>query len=305
MEMGYPPVRCSKSLFQNAGDVERAAMYMLEHSEEPDEFWIFTHEELAWAIESRQAGLEHQLEMLCSRPDLLLAGSGQVQVSLLQLLQSRPVTAAHPWACRAINAFGDRDVLFRSNVRRVLMDCLGVDDEPGRALSSESLDSAVVSTLQRIYLDPEFTHGARDHVSMVDRLLSLVGTFCGEHPRSKLPVACEMALEFCKTLCTKPETRRLQDRLQPTASIVAAICALIGHEDGSALARLGALECVVEIIKSQDWGEKGENLLNFLVTCHQGRLSKLLLGLLLEWPDRIHSASENDVYRYVYEDPSL
>ena len=34
-------------------------------------------------------------------------------------------------ACRAINAFGDRDILFRSNVRRVLMDCLGVDTDPG------------------------------------------------------------------------------------------------------------------------------------------------------------------------------
>ena len=51
MEMGYPPVRCSKSLFQSGGDVERAAMYMLENSHESDEFWIFTPDELAWAIE--------------------------------------------------------------------------------------------------------------------------------------------------------------------------------------------------------------------------------------------------------------
>ena len=38
-----------------------------------------------------------QLEMLCSRPDLLLSQGPQVQVSLLQMLQGRPVTAAHPW----------------------------------------------------------------------------------------------------------------------------------------------------------------------------------------------------------------
>lgn len=47
MEMGYPPVRCSKSLFQTGGDVERAAMFMLEHGEEPDEWWIFSPDDLA------------------------------------------------------------------------------------------------------------------------------------------------------------------------------------------------------------------------------------------------------------------
>jgi len=200
MEMGYPPVRCSKSLFMTGGDVERAAMFMLEHGEEPDEFWIFSPDDLAWAIDRRMAGLEHQLEMLCSRPDLLLSGSGQgqsqVQVSLLQLLQVRPVSAAHPWACRAINAFGDRDILFRSNVRRVLMDCLGVDTDPEKALSSDSLDNAVVSTLQRIFLDPDFRPGPRDHVMMVEKLLTLVGNFCTAHPRSKLPAACETSMEF-------------------------------------------------------------------------------------------------------------
>jgi hypothetical protein len=296
MEMGYPPVRCSKALFQCSGNIEQAAMFMLEHGEEPDEFWIFSPDELSWAIETRQAGLEHQLEMLCSRQDLLLAGSGQVQVSLLQLLQSRPVTAAHPWACRAINAFGDRDVLFRGNVRRVLMDCLGVDEVPDSALSSESLDNAVVSTLQRIFLDPEFRPGPRDHVLMVDRLLSLVGNFCDAHPRSKLPAACETALEFSKSLCNKSETRSIRDHKQFTVSVVGALCSMVGHEDGSGSARLGALECIAGIVKAQDWSEQGESLLLRLVTCQSGRLAALLLWLLLECPNRIRSVTEDEVY---------
>ena len=295
MEMGYPPVRCSKSLFQTGGDVERAAMFMLEHGDEPDEFWIFSPDDLAWAIETRQAGLEHQLEMLCSRPELLLAGSGQVQVSLLQLLQVRPVSAAHPWACRAINAFGDRDILFRSNVRRVLMDCLGVDNDPEMALSSDSLDNAVVSTLQRIFLDPDFRPGPRDHVMMVEKLLSLVGNFCTAHPRSKLPAACETAMEFCKSLLEKTDTAVLRDYPRQTNSIVDAVGAMLCQEDGGSMVRLGALECLGSIVSAQDWSREGENMLHRLVTCRRKRLPKLLLRLLLERPN-VSSKTDDDVY---------
>ena len=248
-----------------------------------------------WAIETRQAGLEHQLEMLCSRPDLLLSGSGQVQVSLLQLLQVRPVGAAHPWACRAINAFGDRDILFRSNVRRVLMDCLGVDTDPDVALSSDSLDNAVVITLQRIFLDPDFRPGPRDHVVMVEKLLTLVGGFCTAHPRSKLPAACETAMEFCKSLLEKPDTAVLRDYPRKTDAIVDAVCAMLCQEDGGSMVRQGALQCVGSIISAHDWSREAEALLNRLVTSRRKRLPKLLLRLLLERPS-VGSKVNDDVY---------
>jgi hypothetical protein len=33
---------------------------------------------------------------------------------------------------------------------------------------------------------------------MLQRLFQLAGAFCSAHPKSKLPAACEMALEFAK-----------------------------------------------------------------------------------------------------------
>ena len=63
---------------------------------------------------------------------------------MLHLLQSRPTTAAHPWACRVINAFGDREVLFRADVRRVLLDCLGADRDPAVALGGLGRGPSVI-----------------------------------------------------------------------------------------------------------------------------------------------------------------
>ena len=47
-ELGYPALRCVKALSHCGGDIERAAMMIMEKAEEPDEFWIFKPEELAW-----------------------------------------------------------------------------------------------------------------------------------------------------------------------------------------------------------------------------------------------------------------
>ena len=83
-----------------------------------------------------------------------------------------------------------------------------------------------MSTLQRIYLDPEFRPGPRDHIMMVEKLLALVGDFCTAHPRSKLPAACETAMEFAKSLCEKPDTRMLRDYGRQVVSVVDALCAM-------------------------------------------------------------------------------
>ena len=60
----------------------------------------------------------------------------------------------------------------------------------------------------------------------MEKLLTLVGDFCTAHPRSKLPAACETAMEFAKSLCEKPDTRMLRDYGRQVVSVVDALCAM-------------------------------------------------------------------------------
>ena len=64
------------------------------------------------------------------------------------------------------------------------------------------------------------------YFGQVEKLLTLVGDFCTAHPRSKLPAACETAMEFAKSLCEKPDTRMLRDYGRQVVSVVDALCAM-------------------------------------------------------------------------------
>ena len=283
-EMGFPELCCAKAILIANGNIEFASTFLLKHCDrQPDDiFWLLTPEELVHVVLlSGMPALAVQLRHLCSRLDVLQGGGYAhriVQSALVQFLRRRPIGAAHAWACRVLNAFGDRNVLFKRETIDLLLECLGQTEADPESASltagaAGSLDDVITATLRRIYLDQEVDLPANTIVAIMNRLLWLVSKFAASHPLSPLPAACQTALEMAKTLSHDHAKISV---VKPSDSMVASLCAAMQHQDGTDVTRLGALECFQGLIDGYKDGAK----LTQLLSAGAGSLVRIVLDIV-------------------------
>ena len=193
---------------------------------------------------------------------------------LLSSTHRRPVGTAHAWACRILNAFGDRHVLFKRTTIDLLLDCLGQHEDSGLLVGSTgSLDDVITATLRRIYLDQDVDLQPSTISAIMTRLLWLVSTFAKAHPMSPLPTACQTALELANSLSHDYEKFC---QVSPSDELVSSLCAALEHEDGTDTTRLSALDCLQGLMDAYSASEHLFRLLSAV----NGSLVRILLRII-------------------------